>query len=169
MALQLVFRGGLEDLADATSGRAYTEHECLISIAFPSLGPALATLIMIHADSLANPARIRALLHHCKRVVHALAGIGPDLALSRIRISTFRTITDAARERTFLVHEARVLVAFAIGNPARTIAMQIAASSLASLTRHRALTNHELGVLIALASSPPPRTIFLEVIAGWCA
>ena len=54
MHSKLVFVGTLEYLADAARRGAHAEHERLILVALPILGPALAGLVVVLADSRAE-------------------------------------------------------------------------------------------------------------------
>jgi len=157
--LKLVLGRVLEQLADATGCRAHAIHESLIIFALFILSPTLATLIMVHTHGRANSARVRAFLHNCKWVVHAFAGVSPNLALSAVGVSALDPFTNSAAQRAVLEHEARVLVAFAVSRPARAVSLHVATGGLASLTRYGAVADHVLRIFVAFASSTPTRTV----------
>jgi len=83
--LKLIF--ALELRADATGRRADTVHERRLIMAQLLLeSPALAVLIVIHAASSANAARLGAILHHSDGVVQAFIGVCPDVALRTVLV-----------------------------------------------------------------------------------
>jgi len=165
--LKLVLGRVLEQLADATGCRAYAIHESLIVFALFILSPTLATLVMVHTHSRANSARVRAFLHNRKWVVHALASISPNLALSAVIVSALDPFTNSAAQRAVLEHEARVLVAFAISRPARAVVLHVTTGGLACLTRYWAIADHVLGIFVAFARSTPTRTVSEQILTLW--
>lgn len=70
-----------------------------------------------------HPARVWTLLHHGKGVVNALAGVGPDLALSHVFVRTHDAFAHAAASRALLEHKARVLVTLTLCSPTRAVAL----------------------------------------------
>mmetsp|Transcript_23930 Transcript_23930/g.57169 ORF Transcript_23930/g.57169 Transcript_23930/m.57169 type:complete len:240 (+) Transcript_23930:249-968(+) len=140
-------------------------HEGLVGLALAALGPPLAALVVVVAHRHADPARVRALLHHREGVVDALARIGPDLALRRVLVGALDALTHAAAVRALLVHEAGVLEALAVGRPARAVGLDVLAGGLACLARHRAGADHELGVGVALARGAPAGALLVDVLA----
>jgi len=167
--LKLLLVRALNELADAARGRAHAVHEGLVLLALLLLGPRRARVLMVSAECRAEPTRVRALLHHGKRVVDALAGFGPDFALRHVLVGAHNTVTHATTSGAFLEHESRVLEALTVCSPPRAITLHICAGGLARLARNRAGANHELRVLVALARCTPAFAVLIQVLALRCA
>lgn len=153
-------------IADAACRRALAKHECSIILTESLCGPATALIILIKAADLACAARIGAFLNDSHWVREALSMVSPDVALCDILIGTGGfEVANTAAVGALLIHEARILVAFTLMRPPRTVRLHVKACFLARTACHRAVANHKLWVFVAAIICSPACTLEFKIFA----